>query len=107
MGVGRVSVEQTHRVTSSGALSLGFLWPRTKVIALNRGQNQPYHISGYGAACLGIVRYHYGDTFFVDVSVKGGWLHYVNAYSFEPIGHTSQSYWFLESIITAGVPFRL
>ena len=101
------SSAQEHRLTASGSVSVGMLWPRTKVLALNQGQNQPYHISGYGGAASAVTRYHYHDTFFIDFALKVGWLNYVGAYSFEPQGHTSQSYWFIEPIITAGIPFQL
>ena len=101
------SSAQEHRLTASGSVSVGFLWPRTKEVALNQGKNQPYHISGYGGAVSAVARYHYRDTFFIDFALKTGWLNYVNAYSFEPEGHTSQSYWFIEPMLTAGIPFQL
>ena len=101
------SDDVAHALTLSASASLGFLFPRTEVRALGLGSNQPYKVSGFGLSGSALIRYHYQDLFFVDFGLKGGWLDFVSAASFESVGHSSHSYGFLESILTVGTSFQL
>lgn len=88
-------------------IDAGVLMPRTDADLLNFGENDKYHLSGYGASLVGGLNLTFYNHFFIQSELKGG---FINMPDMRTTAHdsdkASQSFLFCQYNIEIGWVFQ-
>lgn len=89
-------------VSSIGA---GAVVCRSDVRVMGKGQNNNFHLSGYGVSGYVATRYDFTRTYFIELGGKGGYIDLPNILTSGGSARASQNFGFLELVFSGGVAF--
>lgn len=76
---------------------------RSDVRVLGKGQNNNFHLSGYGVSGYIGSRYDFSRTYFLELGAKAGYIDLINVYTSGGSNRASQNFGFLELIVSGGI----
>ncbi len=78
---------------------------RSDVRVMGKGQNNNFHLSGYGVSGYVATRYDFTRTYFIELGGKGGYIDLFDIYTSGGSNRASQNFGFLELVFSGGVSF--
>lgn len=87
-------------VSSIGA---GAVVCRSDVRVFGKGQNNNFHLSGYGVTGYVANRYDFNRSFFIELGAKGGYIDLINVYTSGGSNRASQNFGFIEVVFAGGM----
>ncbi len=87
-------------ISSIGA---GAVVCRSDVRMMGKGQNNNFHLSGYGVSGYVAGRYDFNRTYFLELGAKGGYIDLTNILTTGGSNRASQNFGFLELVFSGGV----
>ncbi|XDD53793.1 hypothetical protein AB3N62_15105 [Leptospira sp. WS4.C2] len=76
---------------------------RSDVRVLGKGQNNNFHLSGYGVSGYVATRYEFSRTYFLELGGKGGYIDLTDVLTSGGSNRASQNFGFLELVLSGGV----
>ncbi|MCW7456850.1 hypothetical protein ND856_00750 [Leptospira bandrabouensis] len=76
---------------------------RSDVRVLGKGQNNNFHLSGYGVSGYVATRYEFSRTYFLEFGGKGGYIDLTDVLTTGGSNRASQNFGFLELILSGGI----
>jgi hypothetical protein len=87
-------------VSSIGA---GAVVCRSDVRVMGKGQNNNFHLSGYGVSGYVATRYDFTRTYFIELGAKGGYIDLHDVLTTGGSNRASQNFGFMELVFSGGV----
>lgn len=81
---------------------LGMLYPRSDVDIFNIDGVNVFHVAGYGTALQTGIRFDFLPQVFLNISVKGGFIHMPNVLTITKGHKANQKFFFLQEMATVG-----
>lgn len=98
---------QKLRFYLTGGVDLGVLVPRTDSDLLNFGENDKYHLSGYGGSLVAGINVTFFDFLFIQSELKGGYINMPDMRTTSSkLDNASQSFFFGQYNILFGGIFH-
>ncbi|MBM9592424.1 hypothetical protein JWG41_20075 [Leptospira sp. 201903075] len=76
---------------------------RSDVRVLGKGQNNNFHLSGYGVSGYVATRYEFSRTYFIEFGGKGGYIDLTDVLTSGGSNRASQNFGFLELVLSGGI----
>ncbi|WP_208725746.1 hypothetical protein [Leptospira noumeaensis] len=76
---------------------------RSDVRVLGKGQNNNFHLSGYGVSGYVATRYEFSRTYFIELGGKGGYIDLTDVLTSGGSNRASQNFGFLELVLSGGI----
>ncbi|EOQ95653.1 hypothetical protein LEP1GSC195_3782 [Leptospira wolbachii serovar Codice str. CDC] len=76
---------------------------RSDVRVLGKGQNNNFHLSGYGVSGYVATRYEFSRTYFLELGGKGGYIDLTDVLTSGGSNRASQNFGFLELVLSGGI----
>jgi len=76
---------------------------RSDVRVMGKGQNNNFHLSGYGVSGYVATRYEFTRTYFLELGAKGGYIDLPDILTSGGSNRASQNFGFLELIFSGGI----
>jgi hypothetical protein len=92
-------------VSLVSSLGAGAVVCRSDVRVMGKGQNNNFHLSGYGVSGYVASRYDFTRTYFIELGGKGGYIDLPNIFTSGGSARASQNFGFLELVFSGGVSF--
>lgn len=81
---------------------IGMLYPRSDVDIFNIDGVNVFHVAGYGTALQAGIRFDFLPQIFLNLSVKGGFIHMPNVLTISSGHKANQKFFFLQEMATVG-----
>lgn len=98
------SKHHTFRLNAMVKAGFGFVVPKTDVTLWGTRLDNRFHLAGYMCGVEGTFRLNLGRWFFIEPSVKGAFVHYVNSLTVEG-GKAEHHFFAFEAMGTFGFSF--
>jgi hypothetical protein len=92
-------------LTAIGKIGAGIVIPKTDVTMWGKELDNEFHVAGYTAALEAGVRYYPFRRFFLEPTIKGGFVNYTDVLTIGK-GRANHSFWYIEGIVSAGYEWR-
>lgn len=103
-----IRINKHLQLNTITGLGVGFMYPRTRCMLMNRNLNDQWHVSGYGVSANLGVNLGLGKHFYLQSAAKMGWINMPNiVVSGNKADKASQHFSFLQTQILLGYKFRL
>ncbi|PJZ47324.1 hypothetical protein [Leptospira brenneri] len=76
---------------------------RSDVRVFGKGQNNNFHLSGYGVSGYVATRYEFSRTYFLEFGGKGGYIDLTDVLTSGGSNRASQNFGFLELVLSGGI----
>ena len=103
--IGNTDKFQVNIIEGVGA---GVLYPKTDATVLGEREHDRFHVAGYGVSAKAGLNFTFFKYFFIQTELKGGYINMPDIQiTFDKSDKASQHFLFFETIIYAGVAFKL
>jgi len=76
---------------------------RSDVRLMGKGQNNNFHLSGYGVSGYVASRFDFSKSYFLELGGKGGYIDLLDVYTSGGSNRASQNFGFLELVFSGGI----
>ena len=76
---------------------------RSDVRVMGKGQNNNFHLSGYGVSAYVAPRYDFNRSYFIELGAKGGYIDLLDILTSGGSSRASQNFGFMELIFSGGL----